>query len=708
MLQGTAGRPDAEVGADVTVPQVPRQPWLHELNITVLGSCTALSTTSGDITPSGANGLFVDDRRVISELSILLGGEPPIRIFDTALASRAEFLGSGRNLGTASPDPVVEVHRHRQLDDMVMTERIEVTSRAAESISTRLQVRVASDGATIIEVKAGRTVPPLIPRHSDSRVCFDTEWHHCAVTFNRPPASVDLDAGGASAVFDIVLDEQVPVTVVITVVVTRARRSAFDAGSGSGSRSSSIGWADVRVTGADPRLGRAVAGSMADLSALRLTDPEAPADVFAGAGTPWYLTLFGRDSLWAAQLTLPLGTDLARGTLRALARRQGTRYNAKSAEAPGKIPHEIRRFDLVADASTMVLPSTYYGTVDATALWVILLHDAHAWGLVDADVLDLLDPLEAAVRWLVEDATGPDGLLRYVDDTGTGLSNQGWKDSNDAIRFRDGQIATAPIALVEAQAYAAHALQCAAQLLTTFSRPGAPQALQRSQHLGDTIRERFWVTTETSPYLGLGLDGGNRLVDGLGSNMGHVLGMGVLTPSEVSATAAHLTSPALFDAYGIRTLGADNGGFNPIGYHTGSIWTHDTAIIAAGLAAEGRVTDAVTVANTLLSAAEAFDYRFPELYRGAGALGQPAPYPAACRPQAWSAASAAVLLSVALGLTPDAPNRTLTVRPARPAAFGAMRIEGLKFCGERLDLDVDAQGTATVLRAPDNVRINIR
>ncbi len=687
----------------MTVPQVSRQPWLHELNITVLGSCTALSSASGDITPSGANGLFVDDRRAISELSVLCGGESPTRVSDTALASRAEFLGSARNLGTASPDPVVEVHRHRHLHDQAMTERIEVVSRTAGSIGTRLQVRVAGDGATITEVKQGDSPAPLVPETGDGWVSFATDWHRCVVSFTPSPSSVDLDAGGACAAFDIVLEEQVPVTVLITVVVTRIRRSLFDAGSGV----ARVGWNDVHVRGVDPRLGRTVATSIADLSALCLTDPEAPEDVFAGAGTPWYLTLFGRDSLWAAQLTLPIGTDLARGTLRTLARRQGTRYDAKSAEAPGKIPHEIRRFDLVDNASTMVLPSTYYGTVDATALWIILLHDAHAWGLADADVRDLLGPLEAAVRWLVEDAAGSDGLLRYVDDTGTGLSNQGWKDSDDAIRFRDGRIATAPIALIEAQAYAAHALQCAARLFATFSRPGGPRALRRSQHLVEAIREGFWVTTDTTPYLGLGLDGDNRLVDGLGSNMGHVLGMGVLTPSEVSAVAAHLTSPALFDAYGIRTLGADNGGFNPIGYHTGSIWTHDTAIIAAGLAAEGRSADAATVARTLLSAAEAFDYRFPELYRGAGELGQPAPYPAACRPQAWSAASAGVLLSVALGLRPDAPNRTLTVRPTRPAAFGAMHVEGLMFCEQRIDLDVDALGNVTVLHAPAGVRITL-
>ena len=151
----------------------------------------------------------------------------------------------------------------------------------------------------------------------------------------------------------------------------------------------------------------------------------------------------------------------------------------------------------------------------------------------------------------------------------------------------------------------------------------------------------------------------------------------------------------------------DNGGFNPVGYHTGSIWTHDTAIIALGLSEEGRAADAVRVARTLLASAEAFDYRWPELYCGATALGQPAPYPAACRPQAWSAASAVALVSVALGLSPEAQTRTLHVNPPRPAAFGPMRVEGLRFCGSRVDLEIDTQGEVTVRHAPTDVTVTV-
>ncbi len=224
------------------------------------------------------------------------------------------------------------------------------------------------------------------------------------------------------------------------------------------------------------------------------------------------------------------------------------------------------------------------------------------------------------------------------------------------------------------------------------------------------IRDRYWVAEPdgtSSRHLGLAIDGSGRLVDGLASNMGHVLGTGCLSAQEAELVAAEVTGPELLDRFGVRTLGRGNGGYNPIGYHTGSIWTHDTAIIALGLVQEGRTAQAVTVARTLLASAEAFDYRWPELYSGTAALGHPAPYPAACRPQAWSAASAVALLTVALGLRPDPVTRTLHVHPARPAAYGAMRVEGLRFFGGRVDLDVAADGTVTVLRAPTEVRVRV-
>lgn len=684
--------------------QVARQPWLHELNVTVLGNVTALSSRSGDMRPDAATGLYVDDRRALSELTVLLDGEPPSEVAARAVGSRAEFLASARNLGSVTPDPAVEVRRLRQLVEGGLLESVSVVSRAAHPLEAVLTIRLASDAAPIGSVKAGRVeAQSLAPSLVGTQARFASGWHTYTALFDPQPERLAVDGSAVVASFDLALRPQEAVHVRLRVTATRRRSSGLDANPGG----HLLGWDDVRVTGTDPRLAPTVSASLEDLQALVVTDPDSAEDVFAAAGTPWYLTLFGRDSIWAARLALPFGTTLARGTLRSLARRQGVRADATSAEAPGKIPHEVRRFPYVDPHTGMTLPPAYYGTVDATALWVILLHDAWCWGLPAADVRDLLDTLDAAVGWLLTEGASPDGLLRYVDASGTGLSNQGWKDSGDAVRFRDGSIASAPIALIEAQAYAVSALECAARLRTAFGYAGAEEARERAAALREMIRARFWVPGPTGPYLGIAVDGRGRLVDGLASNMGHVLGTGVLTRREVATLARHLTGAQLLDRYGVRTLAVDNGGFNPIGYHTGSIWTHDTAIVALGLAREGCTDDAVAVARTLLASAEAFDYRWPELYSGAAVLGRPAPYPAACRPQAWAAASAVALVSVALGLAPDAAHRTLHVRAARPAAFGAMRVEGLRFCGGRVDLDVDPAGTVTVLRAASDITVAV-
>lgn len=688
-----------------------RQPWLHRLNVCVRGNVTALSGPSGDMVPRSAAGLYVDDCRVISEMTVLVDGEAPAPVADEALGARAEFLASARNLCLATPDPVVEVRRHRDLGPGGMTERIAVVNRASVGMIAELSLRLASDGAPIGSVKAGHlNRPGIAPTLTSTGGTFVSQWHTCEVAFDPAPDRLDtldtLDTTDLAlmARFRLDLRPQREVTVLIRVTAVRTRRSALDADAGG----ELLDWHEVRVGGADPRLEPTVSSSLADLRALALRDPEAPQDPFVGAGTPWYLTLFGRDSIWAARLTLPIGTQLARGTLHSLARRQGRRHDPVSAEAPGKIPHEVRRFPYVDPETGMTLSTVYYGTVDATALWVILLYDAWCWGMGDDTVRELLDPLDRAVHWLLTDAVpDADGLLKYLDVAGTGLSNQGWKDSGDSVRFRDGTVASAPIALVEAQAYAVSALECAARLFEACGRQGAGEARRHASSLREVVRERFWVTGAGQRYLGVAVDGSDRLVDGLASNMGHVLGTSCLTAEEAALVAAALTGPELLDPFGVRTLGTVNGGYNPIGYHTGSIWTHDTAIAALGLSQEGFATEAVKVISTLLASAEAFDYRWPELYSGEPVMGRPAPYPAACRPQAWSAASAVALLTVALGLRPDPVTRTLNVHAVRPAAYGAMRVKGLRFGPGVVDLDVTADGTVTVLRATAGVRVQV-
>jgi glycogen debranching enzyme len=714
---------------DQNRPQLPRQPWLHDLRVSVNGNVTALSAAGGDMgaeigghwSAAGAQGVYVDDRRAISVLSVRLGSEAPVPVADASSGGRSDFFSSARQLGNPGADPTVEIRRARTVTHQGITERVEVISRADRSVETELVFRLGGDGAPISTVKSGAVAGDLLaatplPGTSAtgtpvsgqlsvaSGLSWLDEWHHTRVTFDPAPTSLVAGDGGEVSVvtFRLVVAPGQTGAVEATVQASRLQRSSFDADPGSGR----VDWSDVSVESVDRRLAPTVTAGLNDLQHLLLTDPEEPSSVFAAAGTPWFLTLFGRDSIWAARMALPFGTELASGTLRALARRQGSSFDNDRAEAPGKIPHELRRTTFVDPSAGLDLPPVYYGTIDATPLWISLLHDAWKWGLADREVEALLPNLQAATRWLTElAAPDPDGLLKYIDTSGKGLANQGWKDSGDAIRWRDGRVAQAPIALCEAQAYAVEAASAAAALFTHFNLDGSSDLIDYAEQMRARFRDRFWVGPAGDQFIGLAVDGAGRTVDGLGSNMGHVLGTGTLNAPEVDRVAKTLTSPELLSRYGISTLARDNAGFNPIGYHTGSIWTHDTAICAWGLAREGKRDEATKVAQSLLSSAEAFDYRWPELYASAGVLDRPVPYPASCRPQAWATASAAVLISVALGFEPDAPADRLTLRPARPAAYGQMTVRGLRFKGRSFGVRCAPDGSTELLDAPDDVDI---
>lgn len=683
-----------------------RQPWLHELNLCVDGNATVVSSASGDIEPGGSQGLYVDDVRVLNCLRLQLSGERPSPVANGASGARSEFFLSARNLGAPGADPTVEVRRARSLGGGELVEEVRVTSRGRKPVAGVLRLELGADGVGIGEVKGGHTEAPQVAPDLDGthRLVFAAGRHATAVAFTPEPHSLVVRDGLAVAEFDLEVTPGERAVVELRAAVTRLAPSVLDADPGS----DAITWSDVRVEASDLRVRHLVDHAVDDLRHLLLRDPEARGDVFPAAGTPWYLTLFGRDSIWASRMMLPFGTELAAGTLRALARRQGTTSDPASAEEPGKIPHEVRRAAYQDSTAGLALPPVYYGTVDATALWVSLLGEAWQWGLSDEDVRGLMPALRAAVGWLTTDAMpDADGFLKYLDTSGTGLANQGWKDSADSIRWRDGRVAEAPIALVEAQAYAVEALTHAARLFRAFDEAGADDAERAATALRARIGASFWVTTDAGRYLALALDASGAAVDGLASNMGHVLGTGVLTDEESLLVAKALTSDELLDEFGVRTLGTGNGGFNPIGYHTGSIWTHDTAIAAWGLARDGHRAQSCAVAQALLNSAEAFDYRWPELYSGQPMMGRPSPYPASCRPQAWSAASAGTLVTVALGLRADAQANTLRVAPLRPAPFGALRVEGLRFRGSTFAVDVDDEGATTVTGLPDDVDLTL-
>ena len=647
------------------------QPFLHELVTDVRAPGVVLSGPDGQIRPAGAQGWLVADVRHLSELTVLVDGQEPVALGHDG----RRFVAAVRHLGDEITEPTVRLERTRALTPDRLRETVELVNDSRLEINTTLHVRLAADLATILTFRSGRSPAPVPPR--------DLTWTagSCTttVTTDRAPDRA-RHADQVLLEWDLLLAPRSRTAVTLELTAASA---ADDAVFVAAERHPLA----ARVHSADPELNRLVDKGIEDLDALLLADSTAPADLFLAAGAPWYLTLFGRDSLWAARFLLPFGTDLAIGTLRTLARRQGTRHDPATAEQPGKMPHEIRRVPSGVDsgAAGQGLPPVYYGTIDATPLWISLMHDAWRWG---AAVTDLLDPLRRALDWVLSH----DGFLSYRDDGG-GLANQGWKDSADSIQNSAGNLAAAPVALSEAQAYAHRAALDAAALLDAFGQPGAVRAREWAARMATRFREHFWVP---AGFPALALDAEGRPVDSLASNLGHLLDTGLLTPAESATVAARITE--LDSGFGLRTLSGDHPYFNPVGYHTGSVWPHDTAIAVDGLARDGHGAVAAALAKGIVRAGTRFAHRLPELYGGWSAdQGPLLDYPSTCRPQAWSAASALVLVRAALGLTADLPNGRVTVAPAPEfAAWFPMRVEGLKINGDDLTVEVDARGRAEV------------
>ncbi|MEN3305803.1 MAG: hypothetical protein V7603_2005 [Micromonosporaceae bacterium] len=655
------------------------QPLLHDLVPTVAAPTSVLSGRDGQIRGAGVQGVFHADLRVLSEAVLRVDGHEPESIgYAPAGPGRARFVGLLRHLGDPTPDPTVRLDRVRRVTPRGMTEEIRLASTASTPVAATVTLDLACDLAPIERVKSGRRDDPrpATARRDGLGWSAGTEVTWSAgteVMITAPRATVQ--AAPARLSWAVALDPGAHVTVRWQLAVTDPAAVVVAA-------DRPVEWARPQVRADDRRLVRLLDQALDDLQSLRLTDDSGSGDTFLGAGVPWFLTLFGRDSIWAARMLLPLGTELAAGTLRVLARHQGRRVDRRTGEAPGKIMHELRRHE-------SNLPATYFGTVDATLLWISLLHDAWRWGMPAGQVAELLPSLEAALGWLdrYADPDG-DGFLEYIDESGRGLANQGWKDSGDAVRYRDGRQAAPPIALCEVQGYAYAAARQGASLLDAFDRPGGERWRGYADALAARFRERFWVPDPDGGYPALALDRDKRRVDALTSNAGHLLGTGLLTGAESEIVARRLVSPEMASGYGLRTMSTLDRGYGPLSYHCGSVWPHDTAIVLSGLSRAGFGGAAAALAEGLLRAAEAFEYRLPEVYAGDGRdeIARPVPYPAACRPQAWSAAAAVAVLQAVLGLEPDVPARELRVCPPAGTPLGAVAARGLRLAGRPFEV----------------------
>ncbi len=432
-----------------------------------------------------------------------------------------------------------------------------------------------------------------------------------------------------------------------------------------------------------------VARSAEDLGALRIFDPDFPERTVVAAGAPWFMTLFGRDSLITSWMALLVDPELALGVLQTLARFQGAKVDPRTEEEPGRILHEMR----FGDAPSLSLGGgkVYYGTADATPLFVMLLGELRRWGLAKEAVDQLLPHADRAIEWIENygDRDG-DGYVEYLRTSDRGLANQGWKDSHDGVRFADGRIAQAPIALCEVQGYVYGAYLARAY----FAGEQGDHELQsdlrrRAAKLKTQFNKDFWL--EDKGWLAMGLDKDKRPIDALTSNMGHCLWTGILDADKATLVAKRLLSHDMFTGWGVRTLAASMKGYNPISYHCGSVWPHDNAIVAAGLMRYGFVREAQRVIMGMLDAAVLQGGRLPELFSGLDRLEMPTivAYPTSCSPQAWAAASPLLMLRSLLRLDPWVPRGKVWLHPALPEQFGRLRVDRIPLAGARVSVSID-------------------
>jgi glycogen debranching enzyme len=420
---------------------------------------------------------------------------------------------------------------------------------------------------------------------------------------------------------------------------------------------------------------------------------------YPAAGTPWFDALFGRDSCILSMQMLAFQPQIARACLTLLAKWQGTRYDHARDEEPGKILHELR-FDELTSAGELPY-GPYYGSVDSTPLFVWLAGEYFAWTADEDFLRTLLPSIKRAVGWMREcgDAKG-DGFLSYEKHSARGLVNQGWKDSWDAIAHADGSLATAPVALIEAQGYAYAAMS---RIAPALERVGADEFAEELRQGAATIHERFnqefWMAPER--YYAMAIDGDGHLVGSAASNAGHALWSGIVDPERSRDVVGRLMSPELFSGWGIRTLSEANPRFNPIGYHVGTVWPHDNSIAAFGLKMYGFESELNVLASAMFDAATSFEYfRLPELFGGERRMdhGPPVPYPVACRPQSWAAGAMPLIMQAVLGLYANAPeNRLRIANPQLPKWLNSVAVKRLRVGGGEVSLQYRRDADRTLV-----------
>ncbi|ALV40601.1 amylo-alpha-1,6-glucosidase [Pseudarthrobacter sulfonivorans] len=678
----------------------------------VEGSSFCISLANGDIHPEHPHGVFYEDTRILSRWNLTVNGQPlePLAA-KTKEPYRALFAGRVPRSDGYADSPLI-VERLREVGAGIL-EKITVRNYSADAAECVVSLRIEADFADLFEVKEAR-----IHRRWDQFRESDRDSLTIRAAWQDVRKGVVVSASGA----DVAAEALTYRIAVPPHGEWSTRVSVMPTVDGAGSVEPFVRPAGGEVSPSDRRrrewvakipvlqmgnrsIERTLRRSYDDLGALRIEDPDHPDRIVVAAGAPWFMTLFGRDSLWASLMALPVDPSLALGTIQTLADRQGRVVDTMSEEEPGKILHEVRLG--VSTGLALGGKSAYFGSVDATPLFVALLGEVSRWGFAADTIAALLPHADRALDWIRDygDKDG-DGFVEYKRLNDRGLINQGWKDSWDGINFADGSLAEPPIALCEVQGYLYGAyLGRSWMAYDAGDADLAAEYRERAARLKRQFNEQFWLPERG--YYAIALDGRKRPVDACTSNMGHCLLFGIIDEDKAPLVAERLMSPEMFSGWGVRTLASDMGAYNPASYHNGSVWPHDNAIIATGLLRYGFVEQAQRISTALLEAAEYSEGRLPELFCGFSRehFEEPVPYPTACSPQAWAATTPIMLIRSLMGYYADVALGGLWMDPVLPESYGDLHITNAPMAGGRITIDISGSD-ATIEGLPDGMEFH--
>ncbi len=650
------------------------------------GNTFVVSNRNGDIdaSPTDPSGLFSFDTRFLSKWVLTIDGErlQALSVDDLQYFETRFFLVPAT--GTVYVNATLSVIRQRAVGDG-FHEELTILNHQDEPVHLEVRLDAASDFVDLFEVKDALKKKGAYEARVDKatlvlgyhREAFVRETH---ISSSAPAA---VDEGGLRFSLDIAAHGKwtTDLSVVTAMAAWGERRERTRYSRGQKKSRLSMGQDLDRWLADAPKvvcdwycLPPTYHRSLVDLAALRFTTRTMPGRALPAAGLPWFMTMFGRDSILTSLQALPFTSELARTTLLALAERQGSRFDDFRDEDPGRIPHEMRYGELTAFEERPHSP--YYGTADATPLWVVLLDEYERW-TGDTHLVREVEPeARAALRWIDDfaDLQG-NGYISYQRrNEDTGLENQCWKDSWDSISYRDGRLPDYPRATCELQGYAYDAKVRAARLarMVWHDTAFADRLDKEAADLKRRFNRDFWV--DDGRYFAVALDADGAQVDSLTSNIGHLLWSGIVDKSKARAVVGHLMGPGLWSGWGVRTLAEGEGRFNPIGYHTGAVWPFDNSFIAWGLRRYGYKEEAARIAAGILEAADFFAGRLPEAFGGypREMTKYPVEYPTACSPQAWSTGAPLLLLRTMLGVEPSGDH--LLVDPAVPSVIGHLEL----------------------------------